>query len=173
MFIWANELEFTMRLLDGGFTHLFLPEVRAVHMKAPIVEFERQRYRVNARHHAYVAAKLMRGRDAAAVVGTLLVNALLDTAFEDRSALGAIPLVGRGVRDGLRRRRPVRDVVSAAYRENFRPFAGTWRFVRSPAERWRARRGEASAQEQRARRQEDYFARRARFHPPGRAALRL
>jgi GT2 family glycosyltransferase len=173
MFIWANEVEFTMRLLDGGFTHLFLPEVRAVHMKKPIVEFELQRYRVNARHHAYVATRLMRGADAAAVVLTLLVDAVLDTAFEDRSALGAIPLVGRGVRDGLRRRRPVRRVVSAAYRQNFRPFAGTWRFLRSPGERRRARRGEASADEQRARRQEGYFARRPRFHPHGRASLRL
>ncbi len=173
MFIWANELEFTMRLLDGGFSHLFLPEVRAVHMKEPIVEFELQRYRVNARHHAYVAAKLMRRSDALAVVVTLVVNSLLDAAFEDRAALGAIPQVGRGVRDGLRRRRPVRDVVSLAYRQNFRPFAGTWRFLRTPGERRRARRGQASAEQQRARRQEDYFALRPRFHPPGRAALRL
>src|SRR5205085_7733890 len=35
IFIWANELEFTMRLLDRGFVHLFLPDVVAVHMKEP------------------------------------------------------------------------------------------------------------------------------------------
>jgi GT2 family glycosyltransferase len=53
LFIWANEAELTMRLLDGGFCHLHLPEVRAVHMKERIVAFEPRRYLVNARHHAY------------------------------------------------------------------------------------------------------------------------
>jgi GT2 family glycosyltransferase len=173
MFIWANELEFTMRLLDGGFGHLFLPDVRAVHMKEPILEFEPQRYRVNARHHAYVAGKLMRPVDALVIVRNLLVNAVIDAAVEDRSTLATIPLVIRGFLEGLRRRQPAREVVSAVYRENFRPFAGSWRFLRGPTERWRSLCGEASAEQQRTLRQERYFAERPRFHPHGRASLRL
>jgi GT2 family glycosyltransferase len=173
MFIWGNELEFTMRLLDGGFRHLFLPDVVAVHMKEPITEFEPRRYRVNARHHAYVAAKLMRPLDAGVVVMNLLLDALIDTVVEDRSALGTIPLVFRGVADGLTRRDPARTAVSAAYRRNCRAFAGSWRFVRGPVERWRARRGRASADAQRTDRQERYFERRPAFYPSARASLRI
>jgi GT2 family glycosyltransferase len=173
MFIWANEVEFTMRLLDEGFTHLFLPDVEAVHCKERIVTFEPRRYRVNARHHAYIAGRLMRGRDGGVVVRNLIANAIIDTAVEDRSALGAIPLVLRGFADGLRRRRPARAEVSAAYRENFAPFAPAWRFMRTPAERRRARRGLAGADEQRHERREAWFAARERFYPVARGRLRL
>jgi len=173
MFIWANEMEFTMRLLDQGFTHLYLPDIHAVHMKEPILTFEPRRYRVNARHHAYVAGKLMRPGDALVVCANLVGDATIDAVAEDPRTLATIPLVLRGLRDGLRHRRPVRPVVSAAYRENFRPFAGSWRFMRTPSERWRARGGRASAEEQRRRRRERYFAQRARFHPVERASLTL
>jgi GT2 family glycosyltransferase len=40
IFMWANEAELTMRLLDRGFRHLYLPEVHAVHIKERIVKFE-------------------------------------------------------------------------------------------------------------------------------------
>jgi GT2 family glycosyltransferase len=33
IFVYTHELEFTIRLLDAGFSHLFLPEVRAMHNK--------------------------------------------------------------------------------------------------------------------------------------------
>jgi GT2 family glycosyltransferase len=173
MFIWANEVDFTMRLLDAGFRHLFLPDVVAVHMKERITDWEPRRYRVNARHHAYIAAKLMRPLDAAVVVRNLLLNALLDTAAENREAIGTIPLVFAGVADGLRRRRPVRRPVSAAYRHHFRVFALSWRFLRGPVARWRARSGGADADAQRARRQDRYFTDRERFYPAGRGSLRI
>jgi GT2 family glycosyltransferase len=166
MFIWANEAELTMRLLDAGFTHLFLPEVCAVHMKAAILDFEPRRYQINARHHAYIAGKLMRPADALVVLANLLLSAAIDTAVVDRRARGALGLVVRGALDGVRNRAPVRGVVSAAYRKNFRPFAGPLRFLRTPAER-------LGATDRSAERQERYFNRRPRFNPPGRATLRL
>ena len=173
MFIWGNEAELTMRLLDRGFRHLFLPEIVAVHMKERIVGWEPRRYRTNARHHAYVAGKLMHTVDAVAVVGNLLVNALITTVAENRTAIATLPLTIEGFVEGRRHRAPVRPIVSRAYRDNFRPFAASWRFVRTPLERWRAGGDAAAAHEQRERRQERYYAARPRFHPAGRASLSL
>lgn len=170
IFIWANEAEFTMRLLDRGFRHLLAPEISAVHMKEAIVEFEPRRYRVNARHHAYIAAKLMRGSDALAVLANIVQNALVDTIAEQRSAIVGVPEAFAGFATGLRHRQAVRPAVSSAYRHNFRPFAGPWRFMRSPSERIAARRG---ADGQRQARHERYFAERDRFYPDGRASLEL
>src|SRR4051795_11277719 len=68
IFVWANELEFMLRFFDHGFRHLHFPEVEAVHMKETGAHwseyFTGRAYRINARHFAYVAGKLMRRRDA-------------------------------------------------------------------------------------------------------------
>lgn len=64
LFMWANELEFTIRFLDRGYRHLHLPDVVARHMKPPpdsAEEIEIRGYKINARHWPYVAAKLLSG----------------------------------------------------------------------------------------------------------------
>jgi GT2 family glycosyltransferase len=166
IFIWANELELTLRLLDGGFRHLWLPAVTAVHMKAPggpDGHFLLYPHRMNNRHYAYVAGKLLQRADAARVVTRLVVQLLLDTVADDRSAIRAIPDVLAGFASGLRRRRPVRAAVSRAYRDNFRAFASPWRFVRGPRARWRDESAEAL--------QRAYFAERLEYYPNGEGSL--
>lgn len=173
IFIWANELDFTMRLLDRGFRHLFLPEVRAVHMKQPTPGFVRYPYRVSSRHYAYIAGKLMRPRDSLAALASRVIHTIVDIKAEEPFAIRALPDVIVGFLDGLRHRQPVRSVVSATYRKSFGSLSPPWRFMRSPKERWRALRREESPDAQRARRQTLYFDQRRRFYPGGRASLRL
>jgi GT2 family glycosyltransferase len=173
IFIWANELEFTMRLLDHGFRHLFLPEVRAVHMKEPTTKFQLQRHRLQSRHAAYIAGKLMRPRDTLAAVANLVAQAVIDVKAEHPSAIRAVPEVIAGLAEGLRHRQPVRPVVSSAYRQNFGSLTVPWSFMRSPRDRWHALRGMESADAQRARRQAPFFEERRRFYPEGRASLQL
>lgn len=172
IFIWANEAELTMRLLDHGFRHLYLPDVEAVHMKEAIVEFEPRRYLVNARHHSYIAGKLMRPVDAVLTVGNIVQQAAIDTVKEDRVAAGAIKEAVAGFATGLRRRRPVRPAVSAAYRHNFHPFISPLRFMRTPLDRLRSRGGDDTA----ARRDErfaSFYAERTAYYPSSRASLKL
>jgi glycosyltransferase involved in cell wall biosynthesis len=172
IFIWANEVDLTMRLLDDGCRHLYLPDVCAVHMKEPILEFEPRRYLVNARHHGYIAGKLMRPADAFVAVANIIQRAAVDALTEDRVAVGAVKEVVAGFGAGLRRRRPVRPVVSAAYRHNFHPFIAPWRFMRTPQDRLRARR-EDDVAERRRHRVESFYDERATFYPSGEASLQL
>jgi len=174
IFIWANEVELTMRLLDLGLRHLYLPDVTAVHCKDRIVSFELRRYLTNARHHAYIAAKLMTPLDAAAAVGSIALHACVDAIREDRRASAGVTQALAGCVAGLRCRQPVRTVVSRTYRENFAPFAPPWRFMRSPGERVKARvLGRIDASAQRQHRREHFFATRTRFYPQARASLQL
>ena len=58
IFLWANEIELTMRLLDRGMRHLFLPEVVSVHQKPLFAEnWTIRTYRYNQRHWAYAAGR--------------------------------------------------------------------------------------------------------------------
>jgi glycosyltransferase involved in cell wall biosynthesis len=126
LFIWAHEMEFTMRLLDRGFAHLHLPEVRALHMKplpGPLGVAANSR---NVRNFAYVAAKLLRPRDAVLAVGSLLVRVAIETVMDRRFAAG-LPAIAEGCRDGLAARSPVRPAVSRLYRRNFHAFSSTLR----------------------------------------------
>ena len=67
-----------MRLLDRGYGHLVLPEVRSVHMKpfAPTTPFHVER---NMHNYAFVAARLLQPRDAAMTLVNLAVRALIET----------------------------------------------------------------------------------------------
>jgi hypothetical protein len=139
IFVWANELEFMLRFYDHGFRHLHFPEVVAQHMKAPGPESEswidERGYRINARHFAYVAAKLLRPRDAAEAFVALLARDVRDGLRIDRVALKALPDTVKGFFHGLRKRRPVRNAeVSRFYRRNFETFASPWWLSRPPAE---------------------------------------
>ncbi len=173
LFIWANEVDLTMRLLDRGFRHLHLPDVYAIHMKERIVEFEPRRYLVNARHHGYIAGKLLRPGDASAAVLNIAQQAAVDTFAQRRMAIGAVKEVLAGLREGLRVREPVRPVVSRAYRHNFHAFAGPWPFTRSVRERLGARGGDGDVTTQRVDRNAAYYSERAAFYPTARASLKL
>ncbi len=173
IFIWANEVDLTMRLLDGGFRHLHLPDIRAVHMKQRDVRFNPRRYLINARHHGYIAGKLMRPLDATAVVLNIMQQALVDAVLQNRIALSALTEVLGGVWFGLRRRAQVRPVVSATYRRNFHAFAGPWPFTRSIRERLASRRDPATVDRQRRDRYASYYGERARFYPTGASSLQL
>jgi GT2 family glycosyltransferase len=173
MFMWTNEVELTMRLLDLGMRHLYMPDIHAVHMKERVTKFDTQRYLVNAHHFGYIAAKLMRPADALATLANILQRALNDYLVHDRSAIGGVREVLAGFARGLPHRRPVRPRVSAAYRRNFCHFAAPWRFMRSPLERIRSRRDGSAAETQRVARRERYFGDRARFYPSGQGSLQL
>jgi GT2 family glycosyltransferase len=142
IFMWANELEFTLRLYDRGYRHLHLPEVVAQHMKGPGPPegaLDVNAYRVNARHWAYVAAKLLRPRDAAGALVALLARSVRHGLRVDPKALTAIPLTLKGFAHGLRHRRPVRSTeLSRLYRGNFETFVSPWHLSRPPRELVRA-----------------------------------
>jgi GT2 family glycosyltransferase len=184
LFMWANELELTLRFYDRGYRHLHLPEVTALHMKAPGAGDESidiRGYRINAKHWAYIAAKLMQPRDAAAALVTFVVRILRDAARADAATLPALLDTARGARRGLQLRRPVRPEVSRFYRENFETFAPPWALSRPPGELLRALPRELAAgrvrKERRPRgmgRREQYFEERAELYPlSGRGVLQL
>jgi hypothetical protein len=175
IFMWGNELDLTMRLLDRGYSHLHLPDVVGVHMKAPPEQqkWEPRGVRTNARHWGYVAGKLMRPRDALLTASALASWTVVEGLTRDRTMLKGLVPVAAGFVAGVRNRQPVRPVVSRTYRTNFHTFAFPWRYWRTPADRWRAWRGTESADEQRARPRAAWFDERRRFYPEGRASLRL
>lgn len=139
IFVWANELEFTLRFFDRGFRHLHLPDVVAQHMKAPPplggAWIEGRPYRINCRHWGYIAAKLFPLRTALEVLAVLLTRAVRDGLRMEPVALKAVPDAVAGFIHGLRHREPLRNPELARfYRENFETFASPWWFTRPVAE---------------------------------------
>jgi hypothetical protein len=184
IFVWANELEFMLRFFDAGFRHLHMPEVVAAHMKeAGKPDWTRyigsRAYRLNTKHFAYVAAKLLRPRHAAGTLVALLAANLRDTWRVKPSALGAVPEAVKGFVNGLRHRDPVRNAqISHVYRRNFHSFASPWwlsrplpELVRSlPRELARGR--EKNWNRPRGRR-EQYYAEIARYYPDSSQTLKF
>jgi GT2 family glycosyltransferase len=180
IFVWANELEFTIRFFDAGFRHLHLPNVIAVHMKEPapwkgtVPEYV---YCTNACHFAYIAGKLLRPRDAAETFLALLATSVRDARQYDRVTFKALPFVGRGFMRGLRNRAPVRPSVSRAYRLNYRSFASPWWLSRPPAQilmsaMTRAN-GDGNGNGKPPGRHAQYFSERAMYYPDRPAVLQL
>ncbi|HMB89288.1 MAG TPA: glycosyltransferase [Rhodothermales bacterium] len=123
IFLWTNELEFTMRLLDTGMRHLFLKEVRAVHMKKPKPPsvYDYRAHRLNMKHLAYIAGKLLQPTDALGALVNLLIN-LLTSALKHPQAFSIVLPVVAGFRQGWRIRQPLRAKVSSVYRWHFYEF---------------------------------------------------
>jgi GT2 family glycosyltransferase len=183
IFVWAHELEFMLRFFDRGFRHLHLPEVTAIHMKAPAdpAGFIRTlNYRLNARHWAYAAAKLLGARYAVAAVLAVVGRALVDAVRLDAAALAAVPQALAGAAAGIRRRAPLRTAgISRVYRHNFECYASPWWLADSPRELLelprrlfaqlggRASAALAPAAGPRGR----YYERRARYYPTRAATL--
>lgn len=176
IFFWANEMELTMRLLDRGWRHLFLPEVVAVHMKPPTNPqkvFMMRGLKVNGRHWAYIAGKALRGGDAGAAFASHLWSTLYVAAFEDRRALKALLDIVAGFVEGVRSRDPVRPEVSRTYRRHCREMANPLHWARRPAD---IARGLVSGGDGEAVREDAidrFFARRPRYYPTSRAFLEI
>jgi GT2 family glycosyltransferase len=156
--VWGNELEFMLRFFDRGLRHLHLPEVEAQHMKslASGKAIGWQPYRVNAGRFAYIAAKLLRPREAIGALMAILALRVRDAVRIHPGALTAIPVVLREFGHGLRQRQPVQNPeVSRAYRRNFVSFASPWQYYRNPADLIRRN----------PPRWDRFFEQRARFYP--------
>lgn len=179
IFVWANELEFMMRFFDRGWRHLHLPEVVAQHMKPlPPLEgplsIEERGYRINARHWGYIAAKLLRPRDAVEALIALVSSQIRDGLRIERVALRAVPDTVRGFAHGLRHREAVRNPeVSRFYRRNFETFASPWWIARPLGDLLRSLPRELAAGEkpQGVGRQQQYYAERSRYYPESAATL--
>ena len=176
IFVWANELEFMLRFFDSGFRHLYLPDVVAMHMK-PVVRaggpVDWRNYRINARHFAYIATKLLRRRDAVAVIGARLTRIALDVLAISPRALRGFPATLAGIAVGLRRRDPLRNAeVSRVYRHNFETFANPWLLAEPLGDLIRVLPREVLGRPVRGKRRrllsgrrEEYYAARARWYP--------
>jgi GT2 family glycosyltransferase len=184
IFLWSNETEFTIRLLDRGYRHLRYPGVVAQHMKKPPQwkppeEVDWRPRKINNRHYGYTAGKLLQPRDALGAVIAIVANELKDAIrYNWRCALTAPDAVA-GFVNGLRHRDPVRPEVSRCVRQNYWFYASPWWLSRPPAELLRALpreiaerrlndddRGESSKREQ-------YFESRAQYYPKGSGVLQL
>ncbi len=161
IFVWANELEFMLRFFDRGFRHLHMPEVVSVHMKG---EGDRvASYLLNARNFGYIAAKLLRPRDAGGALLARLANLARDVIRDDRRFVRAIPHVLAGVGKGLSVRSPVLNPeISRVYRRHFVSYASPWRLSRPLIEFVRPR-GDT------LRRRTEFFDNR--YHPDTAATL--
>src|SRR5439155_6419028 len=178
----ANELDFTIRFYDRGYRHLYLPDVVAQHMKEPGPSegaLDVTVYRVNARHWAYVAGKLLRPRDAAGALSALLLRSVRHALRASPRALVGLPLTLLGFVHGLRLRRPVRNPeLSRCYRRNFHTFVNPSRLARPASELIRALPRETARRvlfrERPAKapaRLEQFFAERADVYPSEGALL--
>jgi GT2 family glycosyltransferase len=186
IFVWANELEFMIRFFDRGFRHLHAPDIVAVHMKDdPGGRWQdyygSPAYRINAKHFAYIAGKLLTPRDAIEGFIALLTHNLRDTVRVNRRAATAIPETVKGFAGGLRHRDPVsRPEVSHTYRRRFGSFASPWWFSRPAHQVLLGLPGELLRRVLRRPpkpeppgRKELYYAERARYYPQTPATLEI
>jgi GT2 family glycosyltransferase len=184
IFVWANELDFTMRFFDRGYRHLHFPVVTAEHMKAPPErplpgQTDWRPYRLNARNWGYIAGKLLRGRDAPEALVALLAQCVRSVLRDEWGLVRGIPEILRGFAHGLRHRDPLRNPeVSRFYRRNFETFASPWWLSRPLGELLRALprellggrfRGENRPRD--VGRWDDFFAERAHAYPVEPAVL--
>jgi GT2 family glycosyltransferase len=174
LFIWGNELELTIRLLDRGLRHLYLPEVVSVHQKAiPAPTLSIRFATINQRHWAYSAGKLLQPGDALVVLARLVLRTLVDAARSDKRLLRTIPTTLAGFVDGLRRRRPVRPAVSSVYRCACVDFSNPLVFLRTPWQRLSGLIDPDRADRARDARRARWNAVAGRYYPPERAVLEV
>lgn len=171
LFIWANEADFAIRLLDRGMKHLFVPQLRSVHMKGPTV-VTTAALEINVRHFSYIVAKHLTAGDATVAFTHILTRALLETVRRP-SRVVALRAAFQGLRRGLRVRHPVRPAVSTLYRHNFVEFVSPLRFVWSPLQQWGARHDPDRGLAELRSRQQKFWADRPALFPDAEAALRV
>ena len=173
IFLWANEPEFTVRLLDRGLRHLYLPDVVAVHMKEPFDgtgqgTFGRQ---VNLRHTAYIAVKHLRGWDAAVAL-TRMARRAVAGGVRQKDVGAGLAAIAQGARRGLRVRAPVRPAVSRLYREHYIEYVSPRLLARS-LELWRLRADPEASRLRYEEHQRRYWADRPALYPRESRSLRV
>jgi GT2 family glycosyltransferase len=154
IFFQSHEAEFTMRLLDAGFRHVYVPEIEARHMVAPFERDDVARHRSNQISLAYTAAKRLQPLDAAIAVGNILARACFLTLVRPKLWPGVAGAVA-GALAGRRERAVIGKRVSALYRANFIGFVVplfdlrglTPTAIRAARERWCSRRPDLFPQE--------------------------
>jgi hypothetical protein len=142
--------------------------------------FTGRAYRINARHFAYVAGKLMCPRDAFEAILALLVAGARDAVRHNPVAVRAVWESAKGFAHGLRHRSPVRAEVSRTFRMNFHSYASPWWFSRPPARLLlalpaglvRLLRRKPKPDRPPGRR-DLYYASRARYYPDSAATLQF
>ena len=181
IFVWANEVEFMLRVYDAGFRHLHMPEVIAVHMKEVRRGWGKHvgdwGYRMHHRNVAYTAGKHLRGRDALGAIVAIVATHPRDALRGRIHALSAIPTSIGGFIRGLRNRQPVSPEISRVYRLHFVSFASPW-WVSRPPLRWLmavpgalVRRVTGRRRPAGGSRWREYMARAARYYPTSSATL--
>ncbi|MEN3014687.1 MAG: glycosyltransferase [bacterium] len=79
IFVWAHELEYTIRILSRGLNHCYSPDIIAYHMKKN-THSDRQKlkisYRYNTKHIFYIAGKYFRGKYAYLVLSNLITTTI-------------------------------------------------------------------------------------------------
>lgn len=134
IFVWGNEVELTMRLLDAGLKHLFLPAVVACHYKKPYAatpsngsgpKFHSFFETTNRNNLAYIAGKALRPAHAVAAFANLVIHSC--SMFYFYRSPGAVASFVRanitGFARGLRHRQPVSRRISSVYKKNLVDFA--------------------------------------------------
>lgn len=165
LFIWAHELDFTMRLLDRGLAHLYLPEVRSVHMKGLPGHTAFQNNR-NLENWGYLVGRHLRAVDVISAFWFLLMRATIEAIIFE-GFHGGIGALAKGLRKGLASRRPLRPALSTLYRREFieftSPFRLWWRLRHVTLDR------RAAGTDYRAR----FWNARPRLYPRQASAIRL
>jgi GT2 family glycosyltransferase len=174
IFIWGEEAEFTMRLLDAGMKHLYLPEVVAVHMKAPVGHrIILAQHHANLRYWTYSAVKMLAPWDAVRVTARLVMVILLDILARNPRTAKSLTTLTAGLIAGLRARDPIRPELSAIYRDNFVAFANPLRFLRTPAQRIGALSRARNRIDDASGRWDAFRRSRPQYYPDRTAALQL
>jgi GT2 family glycosyltransferase len=184
IFLWSNETELTIRLLDRGYRHLRYAGVVAEHMKKPPEwkppeETDWRPRKINNRHYGYTAGKLLQPRDAVGALVAIVANELKDGIRNNwRCAPTALDAVA-GFVNGLKHRDPVRPEVSRCVRENYWFYAPPWKLSRGPRELLRALPRELKERRLNdddrghSSRRDEYFRQRERYYPKEHGVLQL
>ena len=176
IFLWANEVEFLLRFYDRRFRHLYLPEVVAVHAKAPLTPRDplpERAYRFNSRNFAYVAAKLLRARDAVATLPALIGWNVVEGILHGKPGLRGLRDTFEGFVHGVRHRRPVTPGLSRLYRENFLDFANPLAVYRPLPEALRHALKAWRGTDEILNHRDEWLAKRERYYPLERRTLQL
>jgi len=124
IFVYMHELEFTIRLLDRGLSHLFLPDVRAFHMKPAGTakrssEMAMQRCAFN---RGYILSKLFPARQLFAQVGWTFLGYARFGVRAPSIALKQSASFVRGLSVGRRHRAMVSRETAKFYSRCYKEF---------------------------------------------------
>ena len=125
IFVYTHELEFTIRLLNAGFSHLFLPEVRAMHNK-PAGESKTYSLKAPllwASNRGVILGKLMPIPYLVLILWRTMLGYFRYGFFTPFHILKVIWHFFMGLFRGLGRRDPVSHETASFYSKNYMEFA--------------------------------------------------